>query len=267
MIENFNCMYPINPEIVTEEFARCWKAAGLHLDAQGDGSIKWLRAHIDPPFLEHLSFRLGNQLFFIQVEDVDRELTVPGNLSGLLQIAKACEGHPLALPMKKLKGEWHPQYSGWGLLHVLKRTPINPAELISDNPVEMTDWELQDFAVQVVRTQLEQEGHQIMSYQSDPGVDPSIWFVGKNGPEWVAVRAARWPASNAPHPSSIEKTRAGFEHVSKHGNFAGVVVANAKDPFDPTGENALPLLRGHELSVKFTGLEPLINDDNIFIQH
>lgn len=260
-------MHPINQEIVTEEFARCWKAAGLHLDAQGDASIKWLRAHIAPPFLEHLSFRLGNQLFFIQVEDVDSELTVPGNLSGLLQIAKACEGYPLALPMKKLKGEWHPQYSGWGLLHVLKRTPINPVELISDNPIEMTDWELQDFAVQVVSTYLEQEGHQIMSYQSDPGVDPSIWFIGKYGPEWVAVRAARWPASHVQRPSSIEKTRAGFEHISKLGNFAGVVVANAKDTFDPTEGNALPLLRGHELRVKFTGLEPLINDDNIFIQH
>lgn len=260
-------MYQIPVTNVGEDFARCWKAAGLHLEAQGDGNIKWLRAHIEPPFLEHLSFRLGNQLFFLQVEDVDKELTLPGSLSGLLHIAKACDGHPLVMPMKKLHGEWLPQLTGWGLLHALKRTAINPIELISDALVEMTDWELQDFAVQVVRTQLEQEGHQIMSYQSDPGVDPSIWFVGKNGPEWVAVRAARWPASHAPRPSSIEKTRAGFEHVSKHGNFAGVVVANAKDPFDPTGGNALPLLRGHELSVKFTGLEPLINDDNIFIQH
>lgn len=260
-------MYQIPVNNIGEDFARCWKAGGLHLEAQGDGNIKWLRAHIEPPFLEHLSFRLGNQLFFVQFEDVDKELNLPGSLSGLLRIAKACNGYPLVMPMKKLHGEWLPQLTGWGLLHALKRTSINPVELISDALVEMTDWELHDFAVQVVRTQLEQEGLQIMSYQSDPEVDPSIWFVGKNGPEWIAVRAARWPASHAPRPSSIEKTRAGFEHISKHGNFAGVVVANAKDPFDPTGANALPLLRGHELSVKFTGLEPLINDDNIFIQN
>ena len=260
-------MYPIPEATVTEDFARCWKAAGIHLDAQGDESINWLRAHITPPFLEHLSFRLGNQLFFIQVEDVDLELALPGNLAGLLHISKACKGHPLVMPMKKLHGEWRPQLSGWGLLHALKRTAINPVDLVSDVPIEMTDWELQDFAVQVVRTQLEQEGHQIMSYQSDPGVDPSIWFVGKNGPEWVAVRAARWPALRAPHPSSIETTRAGFELVSKSGNFASVVVANVNDSFDPTGANVLPLVRGNELSVQFTGLEPIANHDDVFIQN
>lgn len=260
-------MYQIPVTNVGEDFARCWKAGGLHLEAQGDGNIKWLRAHIEPPFLEHLSFRLGNQLFFVQFEDVDKELTLPGSLSGLLNIAKACDGYPLVMPMKKLHGEWLPQLTGWGLLHALKRTAVNPVELISDALIEMTDWELQDFAVQVVRAQLEKEGHQIMSFQSDPGVDPSIWFIGKTGPEWVAVRAARWPALRAPYPSSIQETRAGFEHLSKAGNFASVVVANAHDPFDPTGDNSLPLLRGHELSVKFTGLEPLTNHDDIFLQN
>jgi hypothetical protein len=83
----------------------------------------------------------------------------------------------------------------------------------------------------------------------------------------VGVRAARWPALRAPYPSSIQKNRAGFDHLSKSGNFASVVVANAKDPFDPIGDNALPLLRGHELSVKFTELEPLTNHDDIFLQN
>lgn len=250
-------MTTIPLDSITEDFAHCWKAAGLHLDAQGDGSIKWLRAHINPPFLEHLSFRLGNQLFFVQIEDVDGELNLPGSLSGLLHISKACQGHPLILPMKRLSKEWSPRLAGWGLLHALKRTSFNPVEHISDTPIEMTNWELQDFAVQVVKAEIAREGHEIISSQSDPELDPSIWFHGKNGLEWVAVRAARWPESCAPFPSSIEKSRASFEHVSNKGNFASVVVANANDPFDPTGDNALPLLRGHELSVKFNGLEPI----------
>jgi hypothetical protein len=28
-----------------------------------------------------------------------------------------------------------------------------------------------------------------MSWQGNPSVDPSIWFVGDSGPEWVVVRA------------------------------------------------------------------------------
>ena len=47
-----------------------WSAAGRHLSHQAGGQVQsWLRAHLTPPFLEHLSFSLGNQLFFIRVED------------------------------------------------------------------------------------------------------------------------------------------------------------------------------------------------------
>jgi hypothetical protein len=57
-----------------DAFARCWSAAGRHLSTFGDGIVNsWLRSHLNPPFLEHLSFRLGNQLFFVRVEDEDGE--------------------------------------------------------------------------------------------------------------------------------------------------------------------------------------------------
>ena len=66
-------MYEIEMQEMSEAFLPCWKAAGIHLSKQVDGGIQsWLRAHPYPPFLEHLSFRLGNQLFFVRVEDVDR---------------------------------------------------------------------------------------------------------------------------------------------------------------------------------------------------
>ena len=38
---------------VTEDFAKCWQAAGLHIQNQVQGELKsWLRSHINPPFLE-----------------------------------------------------------------------------------------------------------------------------------------------------------------------------------------------------------------------
>ncbi len=65
-------MYEIEMNEISEAFFPCWKAAGIHLSKQVDGGIQsWLRAHPYPPFLEHLSFRLGNQLFFVRVDDVD----------------------------------------------------------------------------------------------------------------------------------------------------------------------------------------------------
>jgi hypothetical protein len=77
-------MHNIEMHEMTEAFFPCWKAAGLHPSKQVDGGIRsWLRAHPYPPFLEHLSFRLGNQLFFVRIEDVDGKAQLPEVLVGL----------------------------------------------------------------------------------------------------------------------------------------------------------------------------------------
>ena len=57
------------------------------------------------------------------------------------------------------------------------RKPFNPVDLISDDKIEMTQWELQDFAVQVVRNYISDQGFEIMSFNSAPEAHPSIWFV------------------------------------------------------------------------------------------
>jgi hypothetical protein len=63
---------------VSEEFTRCWRAALRHIEAQARAPLQsWLKANLQPPFLEHLSFRLGNRLFFIRIEDVDEKLEIP----------------------------------------------------------------------------------------------------------------------------------------------------------------------------------------------
>jgi hypothetical protein len=94
-------MHDIEMQEMSEEFLKCWQAAGTHLNNQVPGDIHvWLRAHPYPPFLEHLSFRLGNQLFFVRVEDIDDKVSGPGSLRGLHMIADGCQGHACLLPMK-----------------------------------------------------------------------------------------------------------------------------------------------------------------------
>ena len=71
-------MYDIPMQEPSEYFARCWQAAGRHLQAQAHNvPLNWLKAELVPPFLEHLSFRIGNQLFFVRVEDVDGKVEGP----------------------------------------------------------------------------------------------------------------------------------------------------------------------------------------------
>ena len=249
-------MHDIHMAEVTEDFAKCWQAAGLHIQNQVQGELKsWLRSHINPPFLEHLSFRLGNQLFYIRIQDVDDELEIPGSLKGLLSIANGSQGHACLMPMKKIAGNWTCATSGWGLVSVETATSINPVDLISDEPIEMTDWELQDFAVQVVRKNLESEGKQLMSWQGNPGVDPSIWFVGDDGPEWIVVRAFRHGLIKASKPNNWEEIVSRLKNTGSSGNYAEVTCASPDDVFDPTGDNAAKLFRGQGLHVRYVGLE------------
>ncbi len=244
---------------MSEAFFPCWKAAGIHLSKQVDGGMQsWLRAHPYPPFLEHLSFRLGNQLFFVRVEDVDGKVQGPGSLRGLATAARDAKGRACILPMKKtLFGrDWVTDMPGWGLLDADTGRPIDPASLVTDQRVEMTPWELHDVAVQVVRDYLGGQGFELMSWQGNPEVDPSIWFIGESKqPEWVVVRSVKFPAESAVRPSNWQAIAAYCAKTSATGHFASVSVISVDQPFKSMGETPVPLWRGHAMHMRFTGLE------------
>ena len=261
-------MNEIYMDEASQEFAKCWQAAGIHLQDQAGGKIdSWLKANLEPPFLEHLSFRLGNQLFFIRVEDADEGVAAPGNPDALFMIAAECQGHACVMPMQKHGDEWRPLLPGWGLLDPETQQMVNPAELITGEKIVMTDWELHDFAVQVVRQQLEGQGKKILTWQSNPSVDPSVWFEGEQGPEWVVVREVRYPESEATPPDNMQDI---IDHCAKMGttgHFASVAFVNMDDPIDPnaaTNGNFLPLYRGYGANIRFEGLQPVnaLGQDN-----
>ena len=252
-------MHNIEIQEMSPEFLKCWQAAGTHLNRQAEGGIQsWLRAHSHPPFLEHLSFRLGNQLFFVRVEDVDGMVVGPGSLRGLRAVAQGNRGHACIMPMRKrvLGGGWVSAGSGWGLIDATTKKPIDPVSLVTDEQIPMTSWELQDMAVQVVRGHLEEQGYQLMSWQGNPEVDPAIWFVGDSrGPEWVVVRAIRYPEKRASRPQNWDDIVSRCARLSRIGHFASVAIVSTEQPFDSENEQAVPLWRGHAMHVRFTGLE------------
>lgn len=246
-------MHDIPMPDVTQEFARCWQSAGMHIERSAGGRLDaWLRAHLNPPFLEHLSFRLGNQLFFVRIVDEDGFVVGPGSLQGLLNVADECNGHACLMLMRKRGAEWTASLPGWGLQDARTKKLIDPPAEISEQKIEMSDWELQDFAVQVVRQQIEKDGHELMSWQSNPGVDPSLWFVGNDGPEWVVVRASRYPKKIADLPANWRAIAEGCSHMSKRGNFASLSVACMQ-----TMNEGGQLYRGYPLVTSYAGLQPI----------
>ena len=117
----------------------------------------------------------------------------------------------------------------------------------------MTDWELLDFAVQVVRNDLKERGYKILSTHSNPQVDPNIWFVADiaKGLEWVIVRAARFPDQKARTSPNLNAIARNVAHLSGGGHFASVTFAGINDPQGPPWP-------GHGLAVWFDGPGPIV---------
>jgi hypothetical protein len=251
-------MLQIETQDMSPEFYEIWRAAGGHIEQQYQGEMRsWLRADPRPPFLEHLSFRLGNQLYFIRVEDADGRVGGPGALRGLFAVAEGCRGHACRMPMgRSHTGNWQPVHGGWGLIDARTGEAIDPVALVTDEKIEMTPWEVHDFAVQVVRNQLETEGFELMSWQGNPSVDPAIWFIGRSAkPEWVVVRAVRYPRNEAKRPPNWPEIVSQLEQLGASGHFASVAFSSADQPFAAADEPAVPLWRGHAVHARFTGLE------------
>ena len=255
-------MFDIDTPTPSPDFLNCWKAAGNHFNNQVPGGIQsWLRAHPYPPFLEHLSFRIGNQLLFVRLEAEDGSVDFPGNRDGLRSIARGCKGHACLLPMKRhpSRRDWVTARPGWGLIDATTMAQVDPPSLVTNEKIEMTEWELQDFAVQVVRDQLEKTNFRLMSWQGNPSVDPSIWFVGDSkGPEWVVVRAVRYPENTAKKPENLRSIAASCEKMSKIGHFASVAFVSVEQSFDPGANHTAPLWRGGGTHVRYEGLERII---------
>jgi hypothetical protein len=108
----------------------------------------------------------------------------------------------------------------------------------------------------MVRDHLDKAGRKLMSWQGNPAVDPSIWFVGDDGPEWVVVRAVRYPTTRAYPPANWQEISARCADLGKTGHFASVAVASGDETFDTAGSSPPePLWRGHRMLVRFEGLE------------
>ena len=250
-----DAMHTIEMHQPSEAFLECWSAAGRHLQARGEGAVNWLKADPRPPFLEHLSFRLGNQLFFVRIADVDDKLLVPANPKGFLTIADGCKGHGCLMPMRFVGGAWHAVAPGWGLIDGRTGAPVDPPSLVTDELVEITDWELHDFAVQVIRNHLEEQGATIASCTGDPNIDPAMWILREGRREWIVVRAVRYPTEPGAYPRNWDAISEYCRKVSPFGYFAAVGVAN-HDEESNSSDNPLRLWRGHGYAIAFEGLVP-----------
>ncbi len=222
----------IDPFELTEDFINCWNAAGRHLSLRvKDTGASWLRADL-PCFREHLSFALGNQLFFIQFCDVNQPENGWLALNRLEMAVEDANGIACLMPMENKSGEWHPVFDGWGLTDLTGETALNPVDLITDEPIEMTDWEIHDVGIQMVRNHLIENGWEINSWQSDLEVDPSIIAQKDDELHAFVVRNSNKGKEVGKRPENYKNITLQMADRGVSTKFVGLKVSAADDRFD-----------------------------------
>ena len=250
----------IEQEKPSKEFQQAWLAAAQHINSRCQDGIAWIRNNLSRPFVEHLSFRIGNQIFFIFVDAAEFKLSARYDV--FVNFANLAGATPCFMPMSKNIAKYEPAEAGWGLRHAVTNEHVNPLDMVSDELIEMTDWELYDLSVDFVKKALQKEGKSVYSSCSDIRISPSFWFEENNLHYWVVVRAGRYPTVSIKVPDNINQIAASFAGMGEAGFFASVVVANADDPFDADAKetgNFLPLYRGHGMRVKYSGIQSISN--------
>jgi hypothetical protein len=274
-----NIQYLIDRPQPSEIFLSARQLAGVQLQDQFNvnknknvnssyDGFKWIKAEMTYPSFDNLTFAFKNSIFSVVIELIDKKGSSFTNQQKD-RLLKACEENNMIPCLFKLKfreltnnflgrlmGDKNQlDYDltvleqGWNLYDAKTNQKIDPSNLASVEPTRMSKWELSNFAIQIVRNDIEKEGNQILSFCDLPEVNPQIWFKNKKGETcWIVVKHTK-------NESDLNyKEWIGLEDRSPQlkpydGYFASVQF------YSMNTNSTTELFRGDGMSINYKGLE------------
>jgi len=235
--------------------------------------FKWIKAEITYPSFDNLTFAFKNSIFSVVIELIDEK----GSSFSKQQrdrLLEACEENNLIpctfkLNFKEITNNFLSRLTGdkneldyelkaieqgWNLFDARTNQKIDPLNLASNERTRMSKWELSNFAIQVVRNDIEKEGNQILSFCDLPEVNPQIWFKNKKEETgWVIVKHSKNESEKD------YKEWVGLEDRSPQlkpfdGYFASVQLIPSVG-WNGVSEFPTDLFRGDGMYVNYKGLE------------
>ena len=245
-----------NPSL-PEDFIEVYNTAGKHLQHYFGDKLNWVNPSPFNITLSPLTFRLGNQLFFVYVETENH----PFYPYKEIFLSNSTDAHaiPTIIQLNCIKdGKSCIKNEGSGLIHAETMKYLEPENYLTNDLIEISDWELLDFAVQIVADQLEKDGFSEIVKQCHLKIDPSIWFKDKElNPGYIVVRAIRFPKRTASRPEGTLKQDINNKLPNAKSFFASVGVAHADQKKQENDNKVVTLWRGAPYHVLYTGLETL----------
>jgi hypothetical protein len=267
-------LYLIDRPEESKEYMHAWMVTGKQLQSlfnQYNRSIEdphtgycWLRTEVISPTFDSMNFRYKNRTFSILIDLISKELRpnidaqkkqhhgygaymktalishTPKKARELqINICEANDMIPCIFPIQI--DDMTPLSTGWNLYDTRTDEKIIPMEIADDTPRPISEWELHNFGISIVRNYLRDQGHHLLSFTDAPGITPHIWFEDDNGNKnWVQVIVNR-PAEITDLSSTIAKEYQGY--------IAGVSIL----PID--GQHVL--YRSNPANISFKGLQAI----------
>lgn len=241
-------------------FLEARNIAGKHIQDQiekhggfnykGASGFRWIKAELSYPSFDHLTLGYKNQIFSILVELLDgncRSL-VPPNMKDRQMIASRSNNLiPCFFPI--YANNMTPVHKGWNLIDPLSLNPIDPIELGTDELIDISEWEFNNWTVQVVKDYLKEENKRILSFCDLLGIYPQIWFENEWGEScWILVKYASFP--------EIPELDTSFEPSAQIKDYKGYFASVSLCFADMENPNR-KLYRGSPAFVRFNGLQEI----------
>lgn len=251
--------------------------AGLMLQEQFDAfnenveniikeGVKWVKPEHSYPAFDHLSFSYKKSIFSIIIELIHNEESslTEEQKEELIQAAEDYNLIPCLYKIRLIDNfpdepleDNYPQDSdyqlvpleqNWNLYDIHTNEVLDPIKKASDEDVELSEWEFNNFANQVVRDDLEANGFTVFSFCDLAEFNPQIWFEDKEGNVgWIFVeyyldgfanKIDRWKQLDDEYPSLKA--------------YNGYV---AKVEFIASLEHGEEFLRGDNVQLRYEGYE------------
>ncbi len=131
--------------------------------------------------------------------------------------------------------------------------PIDHVGGVAPVRVEISDWELHHFGVEIAEAGFVEAGYQIVSSNAEPGVNPQLW-VRRAGQLFAClVRTARHPVAEPELPLAVaEKLVGEADRQGATALFCGISLGG-----DDGVEGVTPLWRGEPAFARYDGPKPL----------
>jgi len=236
-----------------------FKKLGGKLDEPHD--FRWVKAELTWPSFDHLTFAYGNRVFSVLVDAVvDGRSSISRQAMDRFLEANR-ENNLIACVFPVRTESMRPTSAGWNLFDAVELTPLDPESFDMSEQIVMSEWELRNFAIQIVRDSISRDGRsEVLSFTDVLGVDPQIWFQDAAGNRaWVVVRHCPQITGDEWH-AHTGMVNANPQLKPYDGYFAAVSLASSAAVLHDLEGNIIPL------SQRFTGKAPLYRGDGFHIK-